>query len=366
MSVEENLRFLMSFAFRLIPYPAVTGLKVFGKPDENSPVFLTTNFDLTVRRVEKYLKDLDCYLLVAQSKGINVWCAACGDSFSARSVISIIKITRINHKVRHRRLILPQLAAPGIDLKQVQNATGWQCEFGPVYAKDIPDYLNNDFKKTEAMRRVTFGLKDRLDVGFGCTLIGYFLVGILLLIIQMISGITWFPELNLIFWPLLFLMYGLYPCTPGQKGWQKILSWLVLLAVSLTTYLLISGDSVSGYTVGLFSGAIVAVILIGLDFGGIAPTTKSDLDPLIVKLRFSNKGDILKSDNPRIRLILGIERINLDASACIGCGVCQDICPVGVYRLDDQQKKSVMDCPSRCTACTACVMQCPTGAVSIV
>jgi NAD-dependent dihydropyrimidine dehydrogenase PreA subunit len=272
LSVEENLRFLMSFAFRLIPYPAVTGLKVFGKPDKSSPVFLTANFDLTVRRVEKYLKDLDCYLLVAQSKGINVWCAACGDSFSARSVISIIKITRINHKVRHRRLILPQLAAPGIDLKQVQKATGW----------------------------------------------------------------------------------------------QKILSWLVLLAVSLATYLLISGDSVSGYIVGLFSGAIVAVILIGLDFGGIAPTTKSDLDPLIVKLGFSNKGDILKSDNPRIRLILGIERINLDASACIGCGVCQDICPVGAYRLDDQQRKSVMDCPSRCTACTACVMQCPTGAVSIV
>ena len=366
MAIKDHLRTLFSFSFRLIPFPTETGLKVFGNPDKNSPVFVTANCDLTVRRVAKYLKHLDCYLLVASSKGINVWCAACGDTFNARSVISVIKTSRIDRKVRHRKLILPQLAAPGVNLKRVEKETGWHCEFGPVYARDIPDYLNNGFKKTETMRRVTFGLKDRLDVGFGCSLIGYLLAGMLLLILQMVSGISWFPEFNLIFWPLLFLMYGLYPCTPGQSGWQKILSWLVLFAVGLTAYLIVSWGNTSTDILGLFIGAMVVSMFIGLDFGGIAPTTKSDLDPLIARLGFSNWGNALQFENTRIRLILGKESINLDSSECIGCGICRDICPVGVYSMDHQLKKSVMNCPSKCTACTACIAQCPTGAISLV
>ena len=216
------------------------------------------------------------------------------------------------------------------------------------------------------MRRVTFGLKDRLDVGFGCTFIGYLLAGILLLILQIISGISWLAELNLIFWPLLFLMYGLYPCTPGRSGWRKILSWLVLFAAGLTAYLIFSWGNESTDIIGLFIGAMVGAMFIGLDFGGVAPTTKSDLDPLIARLGFSNWGNALQFENTRIRLILGVENIHLVDSKCIGCGVCRDICPVGVYSMEHKQNKSVMDCPSKCTACTACIVQCPTGAISLV
>ena len=366
MAIKESLRSLLGFSFRLIPFPVETGLKVFGNPDENSPVFVTANFDLTVKRVAKCLKRLDCYLLVASSKGINVWCAACGDTFNARSVISVIKTSRIDRKVRHRNLILPQLAAPGVNLDRVAKETGWHCEFGPVYARDIPEFLNNGFKKTEGMCRVTFGLKDRLDVGFGCTLIGYLLAGILLLILQMVSGISWFAEINLIFWPLLFLMYGLYPFTPGRTGWQKVLSWLILFAASLTACLIIPWGKESTNIVGLFLGAMVVSMFIGLDFGGVAPTTKSDLDPLIARLGFPDRSTARQFEPTRIRLILGMESIDLDGSECIGCGVCRDICPVGVYSMDYQQKQSVMICPSKCTACTACIVQCPTGAISLI
>jgi ferredoxin len=362
--IKEGLRTLIGFSFRLIPFPTETGLKVFGHPDENSPVFVTGNFDLTVKRVAKYLQNLDCYLLVAPSKGINVWCAACGDSFNAGSVISVIRTSGISARVRHRKLILPQLAAPGVDLKRVAKETGWHCEFGPVYARNIPAYLNNGFKKTETMRRAAFGLKDRLDVGFGCTFIGYLLAGILLLVLQIISGISWFFKFNLIFWPLLFLMYILYPYTPGKTGRQKVFSWLILFAVGLTTYLLVSWKNVSADIIGLFVGSIIGALFIGLDFGGVAPITKSDLDPLIARLGFSNWGDALQFENTRIRLILGMERINLDGSECIGCGVCGDICPVGVYRMDHKQKKSVINCPSKCIVCTACIVQCPSGAIS--
>ena len=366
MAIKEHLRSLLGFSFRLIPFPVETGLRVFGRPDENSPVFMTVNFDLTVKRVTKYLKHLDCYLLVASSNGINVWCAACGDTFNARAVISVIKTSRISRKVRHRELILPQLAAPGVDLRRVEKETGWHCKFGPVYARDIPEYLNNGFKKTDTMRRVTFGLKDRLDVGFGCTLIGYLLAGILLLILYIVSGISWLAELNLIFWPLVFLMYGLHPYTPGQTGWQKIGSWLALFAAGLATYLVARWGNSSANIIGLFVGAMVISMFIGLDIGGVAPTTKSDLDPLIARLGGSSRSAAHRLENSRIRLILGMECINLDSSKCIGCGVCQDICPMGVYSMDYQLNKSRMNCPSNCTACTGCIVQCPTGAITLV
>jgi NAD-dependent dihydropyrimidine dehydrogenase PreA subunit len=366
LAIKDHLRTLFGFSFRLIPFSTETGLRVFGKPDESSPVFVTANFDLTVKRVTKYLKNIDCYLLVAPTKGINVWCAAGGDSFNARSVISVVRTSRIGQKVKHRKLILPQLSAPGVDLKQVEKETGWHCEFGPVYAADIPEYLKNGLKKTTSMRRVTFGLKDRLDVGFGCTFIGYLLGGILFLLFQFILGISLFLEFNLIFWPIFFLMYTLYPYTPGRTGWRKILSWDILIGAALIIYLLVSWTNISGYGISLFVGSMVAATLIGLDFGGVAPVTKTDFDPLMAKFGFSNWGSVLQFDNTRIRLILGQEQIRLDRPKCIGCGTCVDVCPIGVYAMDDGQKKSAMKYPSKCTACTACVMQCPTGAIFLV
>ena len=126
--------------------------------------FVTCNFDLTVRRVVKALQGLDCYLLVAPSKGINVWCAAGGGMFNAHSVTSVLKTSRIAEKVDHRTLILPQFSAPGIDVRRVEAETGWRCRFGPVYAQDIPAYVAANLHKTDDMRRARFPLGDRLEM----------------------------------------------------------------------------------------------------------------------------------------------------------------------------------------------------------
>ena len=162
--LRGTLTHLFELVFRWIRVPVEPGLIEFGNPDENSPVFLTCNYDLTVRRVSKYLKNLDCYLLVAPTRGINVWCASCGGDFNAHSVISVIKITDISSKVKHRTIIAPQLSAPGIDVKKVKDETGWNIVFGPVYAKYIPEYVRNGFKKTEKMRKVKFTVRDRLEM----------------------------------------------------------------------------------------------------------------------------------------------------------------------------------------------------------
>ena len=83
--VRERFKTFLGHAFRLFPVRAETGLRIFGNPDENSPVFVTSNYDLTVKRVSKHLKKMDCYLLVAQSNGVNVWCASAAEAFTARS-----------------------------------------------------------------------------------------------------------------------------------------------------------------------------------------------------------------------------------------------------------------------------------------
>ena len=72
MGAKEAFRTAIGTLFRLLPLPVEPGLRVFGHPNEKSPVFVTANFDLSVKRLTRYLKDLDCYLLVAPTGGINV------------------------------------------------------------------------------------------------------------------------------------------------------------------------------------------------------------------------------------------------------------------------------------------------------
>jgi CO dehydrogenase/acetyl-CoA synthase gamma subunit (corrinoid Fe-S protein) len=124
---------------------------------------VTCNYDLTVRRVLRALRGLDAYLLIAPTKGINVWCGAAGGYFTAHQVISVLRTSGIGELVDHRRLILPQLSATGVERKLVEQRTGWRVVFGPVYASDVPAYLAYG-RKTEAMRQVHFLLPDRMEM----------------------------------------------------------------------------------------------------------------------------------------------------------------------------------------------------------
>ena len=164
MIVTDAVKTIIQTMFRFFPFSTETGLRVIGQPGPDSPVLLTCNFELTVIRVTRALKGLDCYLLVAPSKGINVWCASGGGMLNAHSVTSVLKTSGIAEKVEHRTLILPQFSAPGIDVVRVEEETGWRCRFGPAYARDIPDYVAAGYQKTEAMRQARFPLGDRLEM----------------------------------------------------------------------------------------------------------------------------------------------------------------------------------------------------------
>jgi len=126
---------------RVLPFPCKTGLLEVGHPDRNSPVLLTCNFRLTVERVKRALKGIDAYLLVANSRGINAWCAAAGGHLTDHDVISVLKTSGIDARVDHRQVILPQLSATGIEGKVIHKKAGWEVIWGPVYATSIPAFL---------------------------------------------------------------------------------------------------------------------------------------------------------------------------------------------------------------------------------
>ncbi len=137
------------------------GLYSLGSPTEKSPVFATANYRLSFDALRSSLAGMDCYILVLDTEGINVWCAAGKGTFGTDELVNRIEATSLHEVVKHRKLILPQLGAPGVAAHQVKQRSGFGVEFGPVLAKDLPEYLKTH-KATPEMRRVDFTLRDRV------------------------------------------------------------------------------------------------------------------------------------------------------------------------------------------------------------
>ena len=224
--------------FRGFPFPCRTGLIKIGNPNENSPVFLTCNFHLTVERVKRALRGSDAYLLVANSKGINVWCGSAGGLFNNHNVISVLKTSSISELVEHRKIILPQLSATGIEAKVVKKATGWNITWGPVYAKDIQAFLSNNSVKTSQMHRVEFPLVQRLEMAIMWAFPFAIIVG---LITFFVWRKMFIPATSLVFGLpfLIFLLFPLYKklLNPRKRG-TFISKYTVVFDLSLIPLLL--------------------------------------------------------------------------------------------------------------------------------
>jgi hypothetical protein len=143
-------------------YTVEPGLYSVGKPNSNSPVLVTANYKLTFDILRKNLSNLDCWLLILDTKGINVWCAAGKGTFGTCELISRIDEVGLNKIVEHRKLIVPQLGATGISAHEVSKHTGFSVIYGPVRANDIKEFISNDYVATKEMRTVKFTLWDRI------------------------------------------------------------------------------------------------------------------------------------------------------------------------------------------------------------
>ena len=137
------------------------GLYRLGDPDADSPVFASANYSLSFDALRSPLAGIDAWILVLDTKGINVWCAAGKGTFGTDELVHRIESSDLAGIVSHRTIIVPQLGAPGVSCQEVARRTKFTVEYGPVRADDLPEYLKTH-TATPAMRRVEFSLLDRL------------------------------------------------------------------------------------------------------------------------------------------------------------------------------------------------------------
>jgi len=143
-------------------YRIVPGLYAVGSPGVDSEVLATANFKLTVDQLRTAISGIDAWILVLDTKGINVWCAAGKGTFSTAALVRQIQDAQLERIVNHKRIIVPQLGATGVSATAVKKQSGFKVVYGPVRAKDIPAFFKNGFVADENMRMVTFTMYERL------------------------------------------------------------------------------------------------------------------------------------------------------------------------------------------------------------
>lgn len=137
------------------------GLYYVGQPDGSSPVFVTANYKMSFDALRKELTGVHAWILVLDTKGINVWCAAGKGTFGTEELINRINKSGLRQVVEHRIVILPQLGAVGVSAHEVQKRAGFKVAYGPIRAEDIPEFLKNGMKADKKMRAVRFNFIDR-------------------------------------------------------------------------------------------------------------------------------------------------------------------------------------------------------------
>jgi hypothetical protein len=142
---------------RIVP----PGLYRLGSPTNESSVFASANYTLSFDALRSALAGRDAWILVLDTKGINVWCAAGKGTFGTDELVRRIGFTGLSGVVSHRKIILPQLSAPGVSAHEVARRSGFSVEYGPVRARDLPAYIATH-TATQEMRTVRFPLADRL------------------------------------------------------------------------------------------------------------------------------------------------------------------------------------------------------------
>lgn len=242
-------------AFRM-RYSVTPGLYAVGDPTKESDVFVTANYKLTFDILRRALSGLHAWILVLDTRSINVWCAAGKGTFGTDELVSRISHTKLDSVVSHRKLILPQLGAVGVNASDVHKKTGFRISFGPVHAGDIRAYLAAGYKKTREMSSIKFPMLDRM----------------VLTPMEINPAMKKFPWLA----AAILLIFGLHPSgilfsQAWFNGWPYLLLALIsvftgaFLTPILLPYVPFRSFAIKGWIVGLVS------VFVATRFNAIAP-----------------------------------------------------------------------------------------------
>ncbi|MFH1368967.1 MAG: mercury methylation corrinoid protein HgcA [Elusimicrobiota bacterium] len=147
-------------------YAVKPGIYAVGNPGKDSPVLVSANYKLSFDVLRRELAGQNVWILVIDSRGVNVWCAAGKGTFGTKELAFRIYEEKLSEVVSHKNVIVPQLGAPGVCAHMVKMYSEFNVIYGPVRAEDIPEFLRNGMKADEKMRRVRFDAGDRLTVAW--------------------------------------------------------------------------------------------------------------------------------------------------------------------------------------------------------
>ncbi len=142
-------------------YRIEPGLYAAGSPGVESPVLVSANYKLSFDHLRRAIEGRDAWILVLDTRGINVWCAAGKGTFGTDELVRRVESCALERIVSHRKLIVPQLGAGGVSAHLVHRRCGFRVIYGPVRAADLPAFLDAGMKARPEMRRVRFALRDR-------------------------------------------------------------------------------------------------------------------------------------------------------------------------------------------------------------
>jgi acetyl-CoA decarbonylase/synthase complex subunit gamma len=142
-------------------YMVDPGLYALGNAAADSPVLVTANYKFSFDKLRAAFNGRSAWILVLDTEGINVWCAAGKRTFGTNELVRRIKSSGLEKIVSGRNLVLPQLSAPGIAAHTVKRASGFSVVYGPVQAGDLPAFMDAGMKATPAMRTKQFPVSER-------------------------------------------------------------------------------------------------------------------------------------------------------------------------------------------------------------
>jgi len=203
-------------------YRIAPGLYALGAAGPDSPVLVTANYKLSFDALRRELAAVHAWILVLDTRGVNVWCAAGKKTFSSEELIRQVGRVRLHEVVRHRQVIVPQLGAPGVAAQRVRQGCGFTVCWGPIRARDLKAFLAAGGQATPAMRQLSFTLVERL----------------LLIPVEISLLVT--PSLWLV--PLFFVLAALSPHPSLSLIWQR------------------GGDLSLAFGSGVVSGAVLVPI----------------------------------------------------------------------------------------------------------
>ena len=205
---------LVRLDFNRENYKVAPGLYGVGNPGPDAPVIVTANYKLTFDSVRKELQDLDAWLLVLDTCGINVWCAAGKKTFSTAEIVNRLQLTGLQEKINHRKLIVPQLGATGVSAHEVKIQSGFTVVYGPVRAADLKRFLSRGNTADQVMRQVTFTFRERL--------------------VLIPVEFTLFSKKNWWILPILMLASGIGPWTFSiTRAWERGLVAIVAVFLGI-------------------------------------------------------------------------------------------------------------------------------------